>query len=100
MISNERRSQASTPVVVALDNLKQTEPKGYLLKNKKNKIMSTYLKRLKRTDRSNQKMKNVALCFAIIKINNREKKNVEGLEETEIQLQKTHKCPIFDIYIS
>ena len=49
MMSNERRMQASTPVVVAKDNLKQTETKGYLLQNKKNKIMSTYLKRLTHT---------------------------------------------------
>ena len=46
MMSNERRSQGSTPVVVAKDNLKQTEAKGYPSQNKKNKIMSTYLKRL------------------------------------------------------
>ena len=36
MMSNERRRQASTPVVVSKDNLKQTETKGYsLLQNKK-----------------------------------------------------------------
>ena len=45
MMSNERRSHASTPVVVIKDNLKQTETKGYLLQNKK-KIISTNHKRL------------------------------------------------------
>ena len=49
MMSNERKRKASTPVVVAKDNLKQAETKGYPLQNKKNKIMSTYLKRLTHT---------------------------------------------------
>ena len=49
MMSNERRKQASTPVVVAKDNLKQTETKDYTLQNKKNKIMSSYFKRLTHT---------------------------------------------------
>ena len=45
---NERRSQAPTPVVVAKDNLKQTE--GHPLQNKKKStMMSTYLKQLTRT---------------------------------------------------
>ena len=45
MISNERRSQAATPVVLAKDNVKQAETKGYPLQNNKNKILRTYLKR-------------------------------------------------------
>ena len=31
-------------MVIAKDNLKQTEAKGYPLQNKNNKIISTYLK--------------------------------------------------------
>ena len=49
MMSNKRRRQASTPVVVAKDNLKQTETKDYTFQNKNNKIMSTYIKRLTHT---------------------------------------------------
>ena len=33
MISNETRAQASVPVLVAKDNLKQTKTKGYLPEN-------------------------------------------------------------------
>ena len=43
-MENEKRTQESTPVVVAKDILKQTETKVYLLQNKNNKIMRTYLK--------------------------------------------------------
>ena len=54
MMSNERQRQASTPVVVAKDNLKKkTQRKGYLWQNitTKNKQTNkkqnnTYLKRL------------------------------------------------------
>ena len=44
LMENEKRTQESTPVVVAKDILKQTETKVYLLQNKNNKIMRTYLK--------------------------------------------------------
>ena len=37
MMSNERRRQASTSVVAANDNLKQTKAKGYPLQNKRTK---------------------------------------------------------------
>ena len=37
MMSNERQRQLSTPVMVAKDNLKQTETKGYPLQNKTKK---------------------------------------------------------------
>ena len=46
MMSNAIQRLVSTPVVVAKDNLKQTEIKGYHLQNKKHKIMSTYLTQL------------------------------------------------------
>ena len=46
MVSNERQSQPSTPVLVAKDKLKQTETKNYPLQNKKDKIKITYLKQL------------------------------------------------------
>ena len=42
-------SEASTPVVVAKDYLKRAETKGYHFQNKKNKIMSTYLKQITHT---------------------------------------------------
>ena len=45
-MSNDRRRQASTPVVLAEDNIKQTETKGYLLPKKSNNTISTYLKQL------------------------------------------------------
>ena len=48
-MSNERQRQASTPVVVAKDNLRQTEIKDYPLQNRRNKIMSICLKRLTHT---------------------------------------------------
>ena len=63
---NERRSQAPTPVVVAKDNLKQTE--GHPLQNKKkSKMMSTYLKQLTRTtDRVNYVAQTQCLKFPLI----------------------------------
>ena len=49
MMSTERQRQLSTPVVDAKDTLKQTETKGYPLQNKKNKVVSTCLKRVTHT---------------------------------------------------
>ena len=49
MMSNERGSQASTPIMVLKDNLKQTRTKDYLWQSKTNKIISTYLERLSNT---------------------------------------------------
>ena len=49
MMSNERQSQVSTPEVVAKNNLKQTGTKVYRLKNKENKVVSTYFKLLSHT---------------------------------------------------
>ena len=45
-VSGVSTSQASTPVVVAKNYLKQAETKGYHFQNKKNKIMSAYLKQV------------------------------------------------------
>ena len=44
MMSNERQRQLSTPVMVAKDNLKQTETKGYPLQNKTKKNKKKNLK--------------------------------------------------------
>ena len=41
MMSNERQRQASAPVVVAKDNLKNTETKGFPLQNKTTKHEKT-----------------------------------------------------------
>ena len=51
MMSNERQRQMSTPVVVAKDNLKTGRNKIFPFvkqnsKKRKDKIISTYLKRL------------------------------------------------------
>ena len=46
MMSNDIQRLEPITLVVAKDNLKQAETKGYSLQNKKSKIMSTYLKRL------------------------------------------------------
>ena len=45
-MSNERQRQVSTPVVLAEDNIKQTETKGYLLPKKKQQHDKYYLKQL------------------------------------------------------
>ena len=54
MMSNERQRQASPPVVVAKDNLKKRQKQKVAIcktknKKQKDKIISTYLKRLTHT---------------------------------------------------
>ena len=49
MMSNDIQRLEPITLVVAKDNLKQAETKGYSLQNKKGKIMSTYLKMLMHT---------------------------------------------------
>ena len=66
MMPDEKRNRASTPVMVAKDNLKQAETKGFPLQNKKNKIMSTYLKRFAHTTYTNfHQALSIPLCLYI-----------------------------------
>ena len=66
MMPNEKRNQASASVMVAEDNLKQAETKGFPLQNKKNKIMSTYVKRFAHTTYTDfHQALSISLCLCI-----------------------------------
>ena len=96
MMSNERPRQASTPLVVAKDNLKQTETKGYPLQNKKNKIMSTYLIIYKHTQLFGlsylylTKFKSV--CCFIDRI-----QTLDSIKNQTFYFRTQHVLPFFDV---